>query len=80
MPDTDPNAEATKAICNRIIRMTAPLAHTGIVRAYARIMQVFSPIAIAICTFLLSSWGVQIDTSSFASVLSSFEVSNGYPL
>jgi hypothetical protein len=49
VPEDDPNAAVTKAICNKIIVITARLARTGIIDAYATTLYYAAPVGIALC-------------------------------
>ena len=48
VPEGDPNKEATKEVCNKIIKITSNNAHKGLVDTYATALQAFAPVGIAV--------------------------------
>jgi len=60
--DADPHAGDTKAICNKIIRITSYHARVGLIGSYAAALQAFSPVGLAVATsFILRSDLIQWD-------------------
>jgi farnesyl-diphosphate farnesyltransferase len=50
VPDNDPNAAATKSICNRIITITSRLAHKGILDGYVNSLRTVAPVGLVYCS------------------------------
>jgi farnesyl-diphosphate farnesyltransferase len=55
IPSKDPNAEKTKAICNKIIKITDKRAKKAIISSYAQTITSIAPIGMVLSAFYLSS-------------------------
>lgn len=54
VPDHDPNATKTRAICHKIIQLTEKEAWSAIVLSYLKVCNVIAAVGIAYCSFKLS--------------------------